>query len=64
MAAKNQRNGKIDWNNIKISVIPGGPPNPANPYSSLSPEARLRHLQSLYQQIYLRIIEKDESSIT
>lgn len=58
MPGKKSAREKVDWESIKITIVPEGPLNPANPYSSLSPEARLKHLQSLYHRIYSRLIEK------
>ena len=57
MPAKQSHKKKVDWSSIKVTVVPEGEPNPGNPYSMLSPEARLKQLQALYQQIYLRVIE-------
>lgn len=49
---------KIDWDNIPITVIEEGSPNPQNPYAQLSPEERMEHLKELCQTIYLRMLEK------
>jgi len=57
-----QSSRRIDWSNIKVTVVSEGDPNPGNPYSALPPEARLEQLQALYQQIYLRIIERNIES--
>ena len=48
---------KIDWDNIPITVIEEGLPNPQNPYAQLSPEERTDHLKELCQTIYMRRLE-------
>ena len=48
---------KIDWDNIPITVIDEGSPNPQNPYALLSPEERIDHLKELCQTIYMRRLE-------
>ena len=53
---------KIDWDNIPVTVIEEGPPNPRNPYAQLSPEERMDHLKNLCQTIYLRTLEKPNMS--
>ena len=55
MPAKKQ---KIDWDNIEIEIVPLGEPNPNNPYSEFTPEARRARLQEIYQQIYARKLER------
>ena len=49
---------KIDWDNIPVTVIEEGPPNPQNPYAQLSPEDRMDHLREICQNIYMRRLEK------
>ena len=53
---------KIDWDNIPVTVIEEGSPNPQNPYAQLSPEERMDHLKKLCQTIYLRTLEKPNMS--
>ena len=48
---------KIDWDNIPVTVIEEGSPNPKNPYAQLSPEERTTLLRDLCQTIYLRWLE-------
>ena len=48
---------KIDWDNIPITVIEEGSPNPQNPYAQLSSEDRTTHLRELCQTIYMRRLE-------
>ena len=48
---------KIDWDNIPITVIEEGSPNPQNSYAQLSPEERMDHLKELCQTIYMRRLE-------
>ena len=48
---------KIDWDNIPVTVIEEGSPNPQNPYAQLSPEERTTLLRDLCQTIYLRWLE-------
>ena len=48
---------KIDWDNIPVTVIEEGSPNPQNPYAQLFPEERTTHLRELCQTIYLRRLE-------
>ena len=49
---------KIDWDNIPVTVMEEGSPNPENPYAELFPEERTAHLRELCQTIYLRRLEK------
>ena len=49
---------KVDWKHIGITVVPEGEPNPGNPYSVLSPEARLEQIQALHQRICVRVVEE------
>lgn len=59
MPAKKQcSDGNIDWDNITITVIPEGEPNPQNPYSSFTPEQRREQIRALYQRIIERKIER------
>ena len=53
---------KIDWENIPITVIEEGSPNPQNPYAQLSPEERMNCLKELCQTIYMRRLEKSTMS--
>ena len=45
---------KIDWDNIPVTVIEEGSPNPQN---QLSPGERMDHLKELCQTIYMRRLE-------
>ena len=49
-----QKNGKIDWENIEIIVVPAKEPNPQNPYTQLSPQARQRQIKALCEKIVFR----------
>jgi len=60
MPAKKQSREKIDWDNIEIEIVPIEEPNPHNPYSELSPQARFERLVTLYQEIYANKLEKSE----
>ena len=64
MPAKKQPREKIDWENIVIEIVPIETPNPHNPYSEFTPEARLVRLQEIYQQIYARKLESLASKNT
>ena len=58
MPAKKQCSDRdVDWDSIKIIVIPEGEPNSHNPYSSFTPEQRREQLRALYQRIIERKIE-------
>ena len=55
MAMKGKRQ-KIDWDNIKITIVPADKenPNPLNPYAKLSRKEREREIVSIAARIWAR----------
>lgn len=55
---------RIDWDAIKVEIIPVDGTNSYNPYAELTPEERLSRLQELYAEIYerrlTRLVKEDE----
>jgi len=49
---------RIDWDNIKITIVPADPnnPNPLNPYSRMTPEEREEAQISKSAKILVRIV--------
>lgn len=64
MAKKGKRQ-KIDWDNIKISVVPADKnnPNPHNPCASLSKAERERRIVSIAARIWVKAIDKEDREI-
>lgn len=56
---KRQRQ-KIDWDNIKIRIVPADMknPNPLNPCSYLSGEERERQIVSICGKIWARVMRE------
>ena len=59
MAMKGKRQ-KIDWNNIKISIVPAdkNKPNPHNPCARLSRKEREREIVSIAARIWTRAVKE------
>ena len=53
------RKSRIDWDKVKIRVVPanGKNPNPHNPCSNLSPEERHRSIVSICGKIWARAMK-------
>lgn len=45
---------KIEWERVRIVVVPTDKPNPRNPHAVAGPKERAEGLQALARQILLR----------
>jgi len=61
MASKGKRQ-KIDWDNIKISIVPADKnnPNPLNPCSKLTKEQREKEIVSIAARIWVKGMKKEK----
>lgn len=64
MAKKGKRQ-KIDWDNIKITIVPADKnnSNPLNPYAGLSREERERQIVEICGKIWARACRENASEI-
>lgn len=60
MTKKGKRQ-KIDWDNIKITIIPADKnnPNPHNPCASLSKAEREKRIVSIGARIWVKAVRKE-----
>lgn len=54
------RKSRIDWNKIKITIVPADKENPnhLNPYAKLTPEEREREIVCLCGRIWARAMRE------
>jgi hypothetical protein len=49
---------KVNWDEIEFKIVPEGNPNSKNPYSNMTPEERINHLDLIIRKINTRIANK------
>ena len=58
MPAK-EKNGKVEWEKVRVVVVEAGEPNPQNPYAELQPEARRKMVMEIYGGVVGRIKKRN-----